>query len=170
MLYDGPVVDPEALWTIVADERVTVFGTSPPYLRMCEAAGYSPKHELDMSSLRSVLSTGAIIYDDQFDWVKENVGALPVQSISGGTDIVGCFVLGNPNLPVYAGEAQCRSFGLDVRAVIDDSMPSDAHGWGVGVREALPLSSARSLRRSVGRDDFTRPISRKTPMCGRTAT
>src|SRR5204863_294395 len=56
------------------------------------------------------------LYDDQYHWVRKNVGAVPVQSISGGTDIVGCFVLGNPNLPVYAGESQCRSFGLDVRA------------------------------------------------------
>jgi acetoacetyl-CoA synthetase len=124
VLYDGPVVDPEALWAIVADEHVTAFGTSPAYLRMCQAAGYSPKRELDISSLRSIMSTGAIIYDDQFDWVRDNVGALPVQSISGGTDIVGCFVLGNPNLPVYAGEAQCRSFGLDVRALVPANAPA----------------------------------------------
>ena len=117
VIYDGPVVDPEALWSVVADERVTAFGTSPPFLRMCQAAGYSPKDDLDLSSLRSIMSTGSVLNADLFEWVKRNVGELPLQSISGGTDIVGCFVLGNPNLPVYAGESQCRSFGLDVRAV-----------------------------------------------------
>ena len=62
------------------------------------------------------MSTGAVLYDSQFEWVCEHVKPLQLQSISGGTDIIGCFVLGNPNLPVYAGEAQCRSLGLDVQA------------------------------------------------------
>ena len=119
VLYDGPVIDPDDLWRIVAEEQVTAFGTSPAFLRMCEVAGYSPQRlGIDLRRLRSLLSTGAILYDDQYHWVRKNVGAVPVQSISGGTDIVGCFVLGNPNLPVYAGESQCRSFGLDVRAFV----------------------------------------------------
>jgi len=121
VLYDGPVVDPEVLWRIVAEEHVTVFGTSPPYLRMCQIAGYSPAGcNLDLTSLRAIMSTGAILYEDQFYWVRDKVGQIPLQSISGGTDIVGCFVLGNPNLPVYAGELQCRSFGLDVRALVPE--------------------------------------------------
>ena len=64
-----------------------------------------------------MLTTGSILHDRQYDWVQENVGSVPLQSISGGTDIIGCFVLGNPNLPVYRGESQCRSLGLDVQAV-----------------------------------------------------
>jgi acetoacetyl-CoA synthetase len=129
VLYDGPVVDPELLWRIVAEERVTVFGTSPPFLRMCQKAGYSPRRrELDLSALRAILSTGTILYEDQFYWTRNNVGAVPLQSISGGTDIVGCFVLGNPNLPVYAGEAQCRSFGLDVQALIRGKPSTDVAG------------------------------------------
>lgn len=117
IVYDGPVTGPETLWRIVADHKVTVFGTSPPYLQLCQDFGYRPATEHDLSALRAVLSTGSILYDHQYDWVLKNVGPLPLQSISGGTDIIGCFVLGNPNLPVYRGEAQCRSLGLDVQAV-----------------------------------------------------
>ncbi len=114
--YDGPVSTVDTLWRLVADERVTVFGTSPAYLKMSEDAGLQPKTQFDLGALRAMLSTGAVLYDSQFDWVRDHVKPLPLQSISGGTDIIGCFVLGNPNVPVYAGEAQCRSLGLDVQA------------------------------------------------------
>lgn len=118
--YDGPVASVETLWKLVADEHVTAFGTSPAYLRMCEDAGLEPGRQFDLSALRSLFSTGAVIFDAQFSWIREHVKPLPVQSISGGTDILGCFVLGNPNLPVYAGEAQCLSLALDVRAWAPD--------------------------------------------------
>jgi acetoacetyl-CoA synthetase len=62
------------------------------------------------------MSTGAVLFDTQFDWVRDHVKPLPLQSISGGTDIIGCFVLGHPNLPVYAGEAQCKGLAFDVQA------------------------------------------------------
>ena len=75
-----------------------------------------PSEQHDLSALRSVMSTGSVLYDHQFDWVLEHVGEVAVQSVSGGTDIVGCFLLGNPMLPVRRGELQCRSLGLDVRA------------------------------------------------------
>ncbi|HXE48836.1 MAG TPA: AMP-binding protein, partial [Ramlibacter sp.] len=114
--YDGPISTVDKLWRLVADEGVTVFGTSPAYLRMCEDAGLVPGRQLDLSALRAMLSTGSVLYDEQFVWVRDHVKALPLQSISGGTDIIGCFVLGNPNLPVHVGEAQCRSLGLDVQA------------------------------------------------------
>ena len=122
LLYDGPLEGPETMWRLIADERVTVFGTNPAYLQYCEAAKFSPCVSVDLSALRSILSTGSILYPRQYDWVKEHVKALPLQSISGGTDIIGCFVLGNPNLPVHRGQAQCRSLGLDVRALppVDD--------------------------------------------------
>lgn len=114
--YDGPLATVDTLWRIAADERVNVFGTSPAYLKMCEQANLEPAQLFDLSALRAMLSTGAVLFDSQYDWIREHVGALPLQSISGGTDIIGCFVLGNPNLPVYAGEAQCKSLGLDVQA------------------------------------------------------
>lgn len=124
VVYDGPVCGAETLWRIVAEEKVTVFGTSPPYLQLCQDAGYAPGRALDLTALRAILSTGSILYDRQYDWVREHVGALPVQSISGGTDIIGCFVLGNPMLPVYRGESQGRSLGLDVQALRGDGSPA----------------------------------------------
>ncbi|MCX4144238.1 acetoacetate--CoA ligase [Paraburkholderia madseniana] len=114
--YDGPISTVDTLWRLIAEERVTVFGTSPAYLKMSEDAGVEPKAQFDLGALRAILSTGAVLYDAQFEWVRDHVKPLPLQSISGGTDIIGCFVLGNPNLPVYAGEAQCRSLALDVQA------------------------------------------------------
>jgi acetoacetyl-CoA synthetase len=118
VLYDGPLEGPDTFWRIVAEERVTVFGTNPAYLDFCEKAGFSPGRVLDLSALRAVLSTGSILHPRQYDWVGGQVKAMmPLQSISGGTDIIGCFVLGNPNLPVHRGEAQCRSLGLDVRSL-----------------------------------------------------
>ena len=116
VVYDGPLRGPETLWQIVADQHVTVFGTNPAYLKFTERAGYAPSG-LDLSALRSILSTGSILYPKQFDWITEQVKPIRIQSISGGTDILGCFVLGNPILPVNRGQAQCRSLGLDVRSL-----------------------------------------------------
>jgi acetoacetyl-CoA synthetase len=116
VLYDGPVAGPQTLWDLVSAQAVTVFGTSPPYLRLCQDLGFSPREHVPLPHLRALLSTGSILTDRQYDWVRAEVGDLPLQSISGGTDIIGCFVLGNPNLPVHRGEAQCRSLGLDVAA------------------------------------------------------
>jgi acetoacetyl-CoA synthetase len=123
VLFDGAVSAPNTLWNIVSDERVNVFGTSPAYIKLCQNQGFRPNCEFP--ALRAVLSTGSILYDEQFDWVADNVNCVPVQSISGGTDIIGCFVLGSPNLPIWRGEAQCRSLGLDVQAICQ---PGDAYG------------------------------------------
>jgi len=121
VLNDRPVDGPPALWDIVADRGVTVFGTSPAYLKLCESVGYVPRDHHEFPRLRAILSTGSILYDEQYDWVAQAVKAVPLQSISGGTDIIGCFVLGNPELPVSRGEAQCRSLAMDVAAVGPDS-------------------------------------------------
>ncbi len=115
VLNDGAVSEPGALWRVVEDSKATVFGTGPAYLQFCASSDYRPADEHDLSALRSLMSTGSVLYDHQFDWVREHVGDVAVQSISGGTDIVGCFLLGNPLLPVRRGELQCRSLGLDVR-------------------------------------------------------
>jgi acetoacetyl-CoA synthetase len=117
IVHDGPVSGPETLWGLVAEQEVTTYGTSAAFLQACENRGYSPREHWDLSRLKSLLSTGSILYDHQFDWVAKHVKSLPLQSISGGTDIIGCFVLGNPNIPVHRGEAQCRSLALDVRAL-----------------------------------------------------
>jgi acetoacetyl-CoA synthetase len=122
--FDGRLSGPETLWEIVAEEGVTVFGTSPPYLRLCEERGYSPRSQAPPRRLRSVLSTGSVLRDWQFDWVQAEVGAVRIESISGGTDIVGCFVLGHPDLPVRRGMIQSRSLGLDVQALATETTAS----------------------------------------------
>lgn len=113
--YDGAISSVDRLWRIVEQERVTVFGTSPPYLRLSQEAGLVPGEQFDLAALRAICSTGSVLHDWQFDWVAANVKHVPLWSISGGTDIIGCFVLGSPLLPVHAGESPCRSLGLDVR-------------------------------------------------------
>ncbi|MGY1750614.1 acetoacetate--CoA ligase [Modestobacter sp. SYSU DS0511] len=123
VLYDGPVRGPQTLWELVAGEGVTVFGTSPAYLQLCEDAGYRPRNRVDLTALRAVLSTGSVLHEWQFDWVAESVGPQPLQSISGGTDIIGCFVLGHPELPVRRGRSQALSLGLDVAAVDERGEP-----------------------------------------------
>ncbi|MFN0061494.1 MAG: acetoacetate--CoA ligase [Myxococcaceae bacterium] len=117
VLYEGSVSypDADALWQLAAREKITAFGTSPAYLQSIAMAGLEPAKICDLSSLRLLMTTGAILPDTAFDWVRSSVGQIPVHSISGGTDIIGCFLLGNPNLPVYAGELQAKSLGLDVR-------------------------------------------------------
>lgn len=124
--YDGPITGPETLWEIVAEEGVSVFGTSPPYLQLCQDAGYSPRQAAPAPALRSILSTGSVLRDWQFDWVAEEVGAVKPQSISGGTDIIGCFVLGHPDLPVKRGMIQCRSLGLGVQVLASEASPSNS--------------------------------------------
>lgn len=124
VVHDGPIAEPGTLWRIVAEEGVTVFGTSPPYLQLCQDSGYSPRRAEPPRALRSVLSTGSVLRDWQYDWVAEEVGPVKLQSISGGTDIIGCFVLGHPTLPVRRGMIQCRSLGLDVQALATEATPS----------------------------------------------
>ncbi|KAF3998233.1 acetoacetate--CoA ligase [Glaciimonas immobilis] len=116
LTFDGPISSANTLWQLVADENVTVFGTSPAYLKMSQYAGLAPGLQFEIGALRAILSTGSVLYDAQFDWVHDHVKPLPLQSISGGTDILGCFVLGNPDLPVVTGMAQCKSLALDVQS------------------------------------------------------
>lgn len=130
VLYDGSVSHPEpdALFRRVSELKVTAFGTSPTYLQYCRDAGIVPKSDLDLSCLRFLLSTGSVLFDTLFDWAGENIGPIPIFSISGGTDIVGCFVLGSPNRPVYRGESPSISLGLDVRAATPGSNGTEMLG------------------------------------------
>jgi acetoacetyl-CoA synthetase len=150
MVYDGPVAGPATLWELVSRERVNVFGTSPPYLQLCEDSGYSPGRELELGDLRAVLSTGSILHDWQYDWFAEHVGHVPLQSISGGTDIIGCFVLGNPNLPVRRGRIQCRSLGMDVQAVAGHATPSGSAIGELVCRNPFPSRPLHFLRDDGG--------------------
>ncbi len=117
VLYDGSPLHPgpEVLWQMAADEAVTIFGTSPRYLASLEKAGYRPRERHGIATLRTVLSTGSPLGPEQYDFVAGAIGPdVQLASISGGTDIVSCFALGNPLLPVYRGELQCRGLGMRV--------------------------------------------------------
>ena len=126
MLYDGAPLHPgpQVLWDMAADEAVTVFGTSPKYLAALQKEGYRPKDHHSLSVLRTLLSTGSPLAPEQYDFVADAVGSdLQLASISGGTDIVSCFALGNPLLPVWRGELQCRGLGMKVEVRDDAGHP-----------------------------------------------
>src|SRR6185295_153916 len=115
---------PEVLWKLAAEEGVTVFGTSPRYLAALEKAGYRPRERHGLAVLRTLLSTGSPLGPEQYDFVARAIGSdVQLASISGGTDIVSCFALGNPLLPVYRGELQCRGLGMKVEVWDDSGRP-----------------------------------------------
>ena len=123
VLYDGSPFHPGpgALWDIAEREGVTVLGVSARYIAAIDKAGLKPGTSHDLSALRALLSTGSTLTHEGFRYVYRDVKAdLHLVSMTGGTDLVSCFVLGNPNLPVYEGELQCRGLGMAVD-VLDDS-------------------------------------------------
>ncbi len=117
VLYDGNPFypGPEALLKMADELNISFFGTSAKYIASLESAGVKPKEISSFPYLRTIASTGSPLTDESFEYVyrewKEDV---QLSSISGGTDIISCFVLGNPVLPVYKGEIQCRGLGMDV--------------------------------------------------------
>ena len=126
VLYDGSPFypGPETLWSLAESEGVTVFGTSAKYLSALEKADYSPGNRHDLSTLRAVLSTGSPLAQEGFRCVYRDIKAdVHLASISGGTDLISCFVLGAPTLPVWEGEIQCAGLGMDVDVWDDAGHP-----------------------------------------------
>ena len=127
VLYDGapmPPHAPDALWTMAAEEKINVFGTSAKFLSLAEKSGMRPAASHDLTALRAVLSTGSPLAPSSFDYVYRDVRAnVLLASISGGTDIISCFALGNPMLPVWRGELQCRGLGMAVDVFDDGGRP-----------------------------------------------
>ncbi len=124
VLYDGNPFhpSPDALWQMAQDEKVTVFGTSAGYIAALQNTGLRPGQTYDLTPLRAVLSTGSPLSIEGFEFIYDAVKTdLQLASIAGGTDINGCFALGNPMGPVYAGELQCRGLAMDVRAFDENS-------------------------------------------------
>jgi len=125
-LYDGSPFypDPGALWQMAQDEKITIFGTSAKYLAALEKAGVKPKESYDLTSLKAILSTGSPLSAESFEFVYRDIkDDLCLSSISGGTDIISCFALGNPMGPVYASELQCRGLGMKVEAYDEEGKP-----------------------------------------------
>ncbi len=115
--YDGSpfAQDGQVLLNAIDEEGITVFGTSAKYIAGLEKQGYKPAQTHDLSSVKTVLSTGSPLSEASYAYVYRDFKSdVCLSSISGGTDIVSCFMLGNPNLPVYAGEIQCLGLGMAV--------------------------------------------------------
>ncbi|MFQ5750127.1 MAG: acetoacetate--CoA ligase, partial [Planctomycetota bacterium] len=126
VLYDGNPFHPgpRALWDLVEQEKITVFGTSAKYLDAVKNAGLEPRNSHHLESLRAILSTGSPLVPEGFDFVYEKVkDDLQLASISGGTDLISCFALGCPILPVFRGEIQCRGLGMKVEVWNQDGVP-----------------------------------------------
>ena len=119
VLYDGSPFYPNgnSLWKMAEELGITIFGTSPKYLDACKENRIFPKNIADLSKLHTILSTGSPLVDESFDYVYENIKKdVLLGSISGGTDIISCFAIANPMLPVKRGELQCKGLGMDVKA------------------------------------------------------
>ncbi len=116
VLYDGAPLRPASmLWDMAEREKITVFGTSAKYLAMTEKEGVEPARSHDLRALRAILSTGSPLASQSFDFVYQKIKRdLHLASISGGTDIISCFALGNPIAPVWRGELQTRGLGMSV--------------------------------------------------------
>jgi acetoacetyl-CoA synthetase len=126
LLYDGAPTypDPSVLFDFADAERMTVFGTSAKYIDALNKAGVKPAETHKLTSLKTMTSTGSPLVEESFDFVYNNIKKdLLLSSISGGTDIVSCFVLGDPTLPVCRGEIQRRGFGMKVEVFNDDGKP-----------------------------------------------
>lgn len=125
-LYDGSPFHPDGsiLFDYADAEKVTLFGTSAKFIQSLEKSGLTPISTHDLSSVRTLTSTGSPLMPENFDFVYQGIKRdLHLASISGGTDIMGCFVLGSPVLPVWKGEIQTRGLGMAVEAYSDDGHP-----------------------------------------------
>ena len=126
VLYDGAPFAPQrqALWDLAEHERLTVFGVSAKYLALSEKEGLAPRTTHDLGPLRTILSTGSPLAPASFDYVYRDVKRdVQLASISGGTDIISCFALGNPTTPVWRGELQCRGLGMAVEVFDSEGQP-----------------------------------------------
>ena len=119
VLYDGNPFypNPNTMWDMVDEFKITHFGTSAKFIDACKQEGLSPINTHSLDSLKTIFSTGSPLIEESYDYIyndfKEN---LQLSSISGGTDIISCFAGGNPTLPVHRGEIQCRGLGMAVKS------------------------------------------------------
>ena len=123
VLFDGSPFydDGQVLWDLAEELKISIFGTSAKWIAACDKAGIKPRKTHKLDALKAILSTGSPLLPESFDYVYRDVKSdVQLSSISGGTDIVSCFALGNPLLPVYKGELQCRGLGLKVEIRNDE--------------------------------------------------
>ncbi|MCZ6709434.1 MAG: acetoacetate--CoA ligase [Gammaproteobacteria bacterium] len=126
ILYDGSPFHPkpDALLDMADREAVTIFGVSAKYLSALDKAGVNPRQSHKLTTVRNIISTGSPLTHEGFRYVYDEVKpGIHLASITGGTDIISCFVLGNPMLPVWEGELQCKGLGMAVDVWNDDGEP-----------------------------------------------
>ena len=119
VLYEGSPFYPNSssLWKLAEELNITVFGTSAKFIAACQEAKVTPKKNHNLNKMRVILSTGSPLVEENYDYIYKNVkNDVILSSISGGTDLISCFALGNPMLPVYRGEIQCRGLGMAVES------------------------------------------------------
>ena len=127
ILFDGSPSYPgwDALWDFAEAEKFTLFGTSAKYIEALQKANFTPKSGHNLEALRGMASTGSPLSAEGYDFVYSEIkDDLHLASISGGTDIVSCFVLGVPTLPVYRGEIQAPGLGMDVQVWNEEGKPA----------------------------------------------
>ncbi|MEK6593470.1 MAG: acetoacetate--CoA ligase [Pseudomonadota bacterium] len=126
LLYDGSpfIRNGNILFDYAEAEKMTVFGTSAKYIDAAAKFGLEPRKTHKLGALKSMLSTGSPLVPESFDYVYRSIKSdLQLASISGGTDIISCFALGNPLLPVWRGELQCRGLGMKVEVFSEEGRP-----------------------------------------------
>ena len=126
VLFDGSPFHPgaERLIDLIDAENISIFGTSAKFIAALEKAGAKPRETHKMERLKAILSTGSPLAHESFEYVYRDIKSdVCLSSISGGTDIVSCFALGNPVLPVWRGELQCKGLGMDVQVWNDAGQP-----------------------------------------------
>jgi acetoacetyl-CoA synthetase len=126
VLYDGNPNYPDAgaMWQLIQEEKISIFGTSATYLNYQKSQGLEPKKHYDLSSLREISQTGSALSADGFEYVYQAIKEdLHFNSISGGTEIQTCFANGSPTLPVYAGELQCWALGVKANCYDEGGNP-----------------------------------------------
>ena len=133
VLYDGSPAHrgPERLFDLIDEVGVTLFGTSAKFVDACSNAGIRPIDTHDLSSLRTITSTGSTLVAESFDWAYSNIKTdMHLASISGGTDLCGCLVAGDPTAPVRRGEIQRPGLGMDIDVTDDSgaSLPTGTEG------------------------------------------
>ncbi|WP_252178910.1 acetoacetate--CoA ligase [Endozoicomonas sp. 4G] len=141
VLYEGSPFYPEprSLMDMAEQEGITIFGTSAKYIAALEKAGVKPAESHALPKLKTILSTGSPLLHESFDYVYRDIkNDLCLSSISGGTDIISCFALGCPTLPVNKGELQCRGLGMDVQFVNPEGQPLQAEKGELTCQHSFP--------------------------------
>lgn len=139
--YDGNSFypNPDSLIHMIKELNVTIFGTSAKYIDMLKNNGVIPKNISKFSKLKTILSTGSPLSQENFDYIYQKWKTdVQLSSIAGGTDIISCFMLGNPLLPVYQGEIQCKGLGMDVDSFDETGQSVVEHKGELVCKKAFP--------------------------------